>query len=477
LEKISKLLGLQFLHNQVFLLLVFGLTAAPFLLISIFVNPLYDDFSYSNNVLRDGFLDSQINLYQHWAGRYFSNILLSLNPIIWGNFTLYKFVPVGIILLTFLSIFYLVESLLDKSLATSSKLLTAGFITTLFLNGMPDTLDGIYWIPGSLSYQFANALTLFFLALMLKALENPGRPKVFPIILSCFFIVAIVGSSETSMVFLLFIVGSITVINFYLKSNSRWLWLGLMVLTIICSYFVISSPGNEIRGSFFANRHRLFYSTGMALAQEIRFLATWITNPVLILATILAIPLIAKLLDKRELLKNHFYLHPLILTVLLLGLIFCGLFPPYWATGMLGQHRSVNVAYFFFVTGWFFLLTCWLAYFKQKDLNLKLELPGFVFLLGGPILLICLFATNNSREVVIDLIGGKAFKYNQEMKIRNGQWAECARDNQADCQINKIQNYPATISRENYFNPTSFGYEQNYWQLREQKVRENENNQ
>jgi hypothetical protein len=465
----SKFWDSQFLNRKAFLFLSLGLAVLPFFVISAFVNPLYDDFSYSNNVLRIGFFDSQINLYHQWAGRYFSNLLLSLNPIIWGNFTLYKIVPIVLILLTFLSIYCFLTALLKQSLERSAKLIGAAILTILYLNGMPDTLDGIYWITGSLSYQFANVLTLFFLALMLKALENHQKPKILPIILSYFLIIAIVGSSETSMFFLLFINGAITAVSFYLKTRHRWIWLGLWSLTMFCSFIVISSPGNEIRSSFFANRHRFFYSIGMASAQEIRFLATWLTHPAFILATILSLPLIAKILDKPELSKKYVSIHPIVSTVLLLGLIFCGLFPPYWATGMLGQHRSVNVAYFFFLIGWFLLLPHWVAYFKQKDFMLSFELPKFVYLLGLPMLLIALFATNNSREVWIDLVSGIAFKYDREMRVRNKQFEQCAANKENVCQVNKIQKFPTTISRENYFNPTSFNYEQNYWRLRARK--------
>jgi len=442
------------------------LSILPFFLLSAFVNPLYDDYSYTNNVLRVGFYDSQINLYHQWAGRYFSNILLSLNPIVWGNFTLYKIVPIFIILLTFASILCLIQALLKNSLEMKSKLFGAGLMTALFLNGMPDTLDGIYWIPGSLSYQFANILTLLLLALLMKAFENPGNPRVWLIIISYFLIVAIVGSSETSMVFLLFIIGSLTGVNFHQKSPNRWIWCGLLGLTILCSFLVISSPGNEVRSSAFANRHQFVYSIGMALIQGVRFIATWITHPGFILASIFTVPIARRLIQKNELQKRFFFLHPLISTALLLGLVFCGLFPPYWATGILGQHRSVNVAYFFFLIGWFLIIFNWVAYFSRPGFEVEFRLPKFVYVVGLPLLMLSLLATNNSREAVIDLVSGKASTYDQEMRQRNFQLAQCAQLPESVCKTIEIQTFPTLISRKSYFNPISLRYEQNYWKLK-----------
>ncbi len=301
---------------------------------------------------------------------------------------------------------------------------------------------------------------------MLRALENPKRPKASFIVLSYFLIIAIVGSSETSMFFLLFIIGAITATNFWLKSSNRWIWLGLLSLTILCSVIVIASPGNEIRSGMFQNRHRFFYSLGMALLQEVRFVATWVTNPAFILTTILSLPVLDKIIEKNYLLKNHFFIHPIVTTILFFGLMLCGLFPPYWATGMLGQHRSVNVACFFFLIGWFVLLAIWIAYLKSNNQKIEVKLPKFVYVLGILMLIISLFATNNSREVLLDLVIGKATKYNQEMWQRSLQFEQCAKNNLTKCEVNPVQNLPRSITNANYFNPTSFAYEQNYWKLK-----------
>ncbi len=448
------------------LIFVLILATIPNIIVSAFVNPLYDDYSYSGNILRVGFFESQINLYQGWAGRYFSNVLLSLNPITFGNFTAYKIVPIFIIFLTFASILALIDAFCQKNLNFGLKLIGAGIITVLFLNNMPDTLDGIYWIPGSVSYQLANILTLFLMVWLMKGLADPKRPKALFIVGSYLLIIAIVGSSETSMLFLLFIIGSMTITNFCLKSRNRWIWLGLFGLTMLCSAIVIASPGNEIRSSVFAGRHRLFYSLGMAIVQEGRFLAIWLSNPAFILTTIFSFPWLEKMVEKNELLKHHFYLHPLLSTALLILLLFGGFFPPYWATGMLGQYRSVNVAYFFFLIGWFTALALWISYFKRNYREIEVRLPKYVYLVGLPMLIISLFATNNSRAVIIDLIGGKASKYNQEMQQRSRQFEDCAYKDLTHCEINQIHTLPVTISNPNYFNPTSLAYEKNYWRLR-----------
>lgn len=446
------------------LFLALILSLLPFLTLTIFTNPAYDDYCYASATLEGGLFNAQRYWFTAWSGRYFSNALLSLNPIAFGSFTGYKAIALITILTTFISVFCFVTAIFNSSVTLIEKLIAAAFITALFSNQMPDITEGYYWLPGSVSYQLASALTLFFFALVKKSLESSRLIKVPLLALSFILIIAIVGSNETSMIILLFLVCSVTIKAFSIKSKNRWIWMALLVITILCSGVVLFSPGNAIRSAYSPNRHRLLFSLGMSLAQEIRFLVKWVSNPAFALSTILFIPIAYKLSNSNYLSKNRLNLHPLTSLVLLLTLVFAGFFTPYWAMGLLGQHRTVNTVFFFFLLGWFANIIIWTSYLREKRKVTVSSLPNYFYLIGLPLIVLALLSTNNSKAAIEDLITSRAYRYDQEMRKRHSQFEQCAKQGIVKCQIEKIDNPPETISNDYFEN--EIDCEQQYWKFR-----------
>lgn len=445
----------------------------PYFIISLFVNPLFDDFLYAADALEYGLLQAQFEKYQNWSGRYFSNVILMIDPITWGKFQIYKIFPIILIILTVLSFYFLLETIIRHHFNFKQKFLFASLLTLLFLHGMPDTIGGLYWYSGAFSYHFANILTVLFLAVSIRLSAQTFESKVLLITFQLILTAAIIGSSETSMIFLVFIIGIISFTKTRLKSNDSRIWFFILIFAIFCSLVVILAPGNEIRGATHSNRNRLYYSIAMGLIDEARFIRDWVTNPVFILLTILSIPTLDDLSEKVLLFKKHFQINPFVFGVSLLALILCGFFLPYFATGVLGQYRSVNVSYFFFLIGWFLFLINFIGFYKKKNIILDLKFPNSVYLLGIPLLMISFYTTGNTKLILNDLFTGSAFKYDKEMKIRFYDFASCSKEIQTECRINEISNYPKSITHPNYFNPLSLSFEQRFWTLKEKSKQAN----
>jgi hypothetical protein len=85
------------------LALALFLAIAPFLLLTLFTQPAYDDYCFSTHARELGFADSVRNLYNTWDGKYFYSVLRYLNPLTFGSFSGYKVVALLVILLTFTS--------------------------------------------------------------------------------------------------------------------------------------------------------------------------------------------------------------------------------------------------------------------------------------------------------------------------------------------------------------------------------------
>lgn len=440
------------------------LSIIPFLVLTFFIHPAYDDFCFAAKTLQLGAWEAWKDTYNTWSGKYFGNVFYALNPLVYESFAIYKAVAFLIILLTFISIFCLVDALLKSDFRLVDKLIAAGFLTALFSNHMPNVAEGYYWMGANVFYQLGVILSLFFFALVIRSPGHSKASRGFFVLLNCILIIAIVGSSETTMLVFSVIIFMITIKAFIEGSAGRWKWLIFSVITIICAIVVLSSPGNAIRSSHFPGRQRFFFSLGMSLAQEARFLLSWFSNLTFILGTILFIPIADKLSDKSDLLK-HFRIHPIILTLLLLAIVFLGFFPAYWSTGLLGQHRTVNNAYFSFLIGWFINILVWVNYLKEKRWLKTMKLPAYVYVICIPLLILNLYSTNNTRGAISDLVSGRAYRYDAEVKKRYAQLDQCAREGRiSNCPTLKITDLPKTITNP-YFELV-LGCHEEFWKAK-----------
>lgn len=444
-------------------LLALLLSIVPFLILAFFCHPAYDDFCSAVGTLKAGFIEWQRVMYVGITGRYFNMAILYFSPLNAGSFVGYKVLALLIILLLFVSIFYFLDALFKSNIGLLDKLIGAGFLLAVFSNQMPDVTEAYYLMTARNAYQLPNVLTLFFFALVLRSSEKSKRAQRLVTILCCFLIFAIVGCSENAMLILALFVFPITINLWLEKSEQRGTWLIFSIVVIVCAGIVIAAPGNVVRTQLFPGRHRLFYSLGMSLRQEVSFLLIWCSNFAFVLGTFFFIPVAARLSDRIPFLR-HLRFHPLICTLLLLLLVFLGLFPSYWTMGMMGQHRTVNAVYFFFLIGWFINIVIWVDYLQRKRGLVFARLPAYVYVIGVPLLLCTLSLTNNTRVAIADLVRGRAYSYHKAVNERYEQFKQCAREGHVDnCPVQTVSDPPPTITNPYY--ETEFGCQEEYWKL------------
>ena len=58
----------------------------PYLYLAKFAHPISDDYCYTLLGLKENYLETAINEYFRWNGRYLSNLLVVLNPMVWDNY-------------------------------------------------------------------------------------------------------------------------------------------------------------------------------------------------------------------------------------------------------------------------------------------------------------------------------------------------------------------------------------------------------
>jgi len=403
------------MENDVFLLILLLVAFFPYLYMSYYIHPSGDDFSYAWISWQNTFADAFLREYMMWSGRYSSNIFFLLNPIAFGSFSVYKAMPVVVLLLSIVAT-YCFSGLLSGSVFSKvQRWLATLVLHLLFLNNMPDLAEGLYWYTALVAYQLGNCFFLVFLILWgLYVQKRYVVHKVLHFVFVSFLLLFVIGFNEVLMVLSLVF----CVAMFFLAWAKQFLWksfaLSLAFVALTGASVMIFAPGNGVRSGFFPHRHEFFYSVVMASAQTARFLFDWLNSLALAIVSLVYYPANKKLVKIFPIFRQSFYFSPVFAIFLVLFIVFMGSFPAYYATGMLGQHRTVNLVYFLFLIVWFVLLTV-----LYNKLNVPLPVvPRIVRRCALFLAVVLLCFSNNGYLVISDIKSGRAKVFDAEMKRR-----------------------------------------------------------
>jgi hypothetical protein len=429
----------------VFYLISLLLVIVPFLMLSFFCFPALDDYGSSARAVSMGSFEFQKLFYDTAGGRYFSQALISINPLVFKWMFGYKLIPVLLFILTFLSFFLFVKTLTENKFSLFKVVIASLTITALYIQNMPDVTMGFYWMTGSIMYQLGNILALFFISAALYFTKMPNSFYKYALALIIFFLIAaVIGSNETILSILLIALIVITVINFKRNTRHKWFWFGCVAVGFICAYWAIAAPGNFIRATHYPDRHNFSRSVIYSFAQLIRFFNKWVFNVPFILVTLLFIPLANVLSDKIDIFKRNFYIHPLLVFMLLTLTIFINFFIVYWSTGLLGQHKTVDASYFLFLIIWFLFISILIAHLKKNEIVID-KFPSYFSVVAVPLISISLLTTGNTKTAYLDLLTGRAYRYNKEMNERFASIQKSLREHSTFCRVKPLKNIPKTI--------------------------------
>jgi len=442
-------------------------SVAPFLILTIWTRPAYDDWVMTQAALTAGFFGAQKVSYFGWTGRYTATALLSANPLVWDSFSGYRLIGLVLIVFTFVALYAFITAIFKRHFSRLERVLGAAFLLALFTNQTPDVTEAYYWMTGAVTYQGGCIFGLSFLSALIAACRSSGTRRLLASVIAGVLLILTIGSNETVMFVMWAVMLPVAIFKFIERHEDRWLVAGFVLLTAICSAVVILAPGNAVRSSWMTGSHRFFYSLKMSLLQEIRFIVTWIGNVSFILATIFLVPIAAAIRNKIPVLIP-ISRAPILLSAWLLLLIFIGMFPAYWVTGNMGQHRTVNTVYFFFLIAWFLNVVAWVGYFGARG-ALNFKLPRYVWAFGLPVVLSGLLFLNNTRTAFVDLLSLRAYHYAQAVDQKRQLFRTCMMAQLSDCSTQPIANPPETITNPYYeLQPSA---ETSFWRFKAKAAR------
>lgn len=386
---------------------------ARYLAVACFVHPFADDFSYAVAGMRNELLPRLLDEYRFWNGRWFSNILVLRGPLVLGmenGLWLYRLVPVALLALTLGGAFALIRAI-APTLERSKAFIGASLLLLLYLHLMPDLSEGIYWYTGAISYQLPGALMLFLFARWIHVLCAEEQVPARYVAINAVLAAIIAGCSELHMVIMVLFHVAVLVLRWRSNGRTDRSVAIVLVVVIIAAAVMTLAPGNVGRGGQFPHKHEIFRSLGWGALQTARFLATWILSPALLIVSILFLSISGWLHERSPLLARAFGLRPWVVTALVVVAVFIAMALPYWGTGLLGQHRTVNATLLLFLPLWFILLTAvdqhWLRPSGRARVPMNESFRSIAFLL----LAVVVFATGSGGRVSGDLITGRLHEF------------------------------------------------------------------
>ena len=179
------------------------LAVAPFLLLTAFNQPFFDDFRNAYWAREHGIWGVQSWLFQTWTGRFTTTYFLTvLNPVTYGWLGGVKVVAAALLVALWASMAHLLHVLLRAAQRAGSSRGTAfwaaGLLLALFCNAAPAPFSFFYWFCGAVAYQLPLIGLLNFVALAIRAGWGPAQGQWRNALLACApLVLALVGNELT----------------------------------------------------------------------------------------------------------------------------------------------------------------------------------------------------------------------------------------------------------------------------------------
>lgn len=391
-----------------------GLALARYAAACFFIHPFGDDFSYAVAGMRHGFMDRLRDEYLLWNGRWASNPMVLRGPLLLGlerGLVLYRAVPVLLLGLAWLGWRSVARATLP-GLSRGDAMLAASLLLLTALQAMPDIGEGLYWYTGSVSYFIPASLTLFLLAGWIRAWRSVwGMSRLFWARQGA-LAVGIAGFNETHMVLLVLL--HALLLGWHRARQRSWhAGLAAVLLAVLGAAAIMAlAPGNAVRAAQFPLRGDALRSVAWGAAQTARFMLPWLISMAVLVAAVLTSAQGSWLRERADWLMRIHRRGVLTLAAVIVLLVFAAMALPYWTTGLLGQHRTVNAAWLFVAP---LMLLALLRFLLASSWLGASPVPGKalwgLFFLG-------VFVTGSGGRLSSDLLSGRFARFDAQVRSR-----------------------------------------------------------
>ena len=388
--------------------------------LSALVHPFADDFSYAAVGMRTDLLPRLLDEYRHWNGRWFSNILVLRSPLVLGidpGLALYRGVPLVLLGLTYGGLWALVAAC-GTALRRGDQALLAGGLLLLYLHLMPDLSEGLYWYTGAVSYLLPGALSLLVAAAWIRSARRHWRLGWAAT--AAVGLLAVVASGCSELHMMVMAAGHAALLGLaWRRQRAVPLPLAAVLLAVLAAAFLMAAaPGNAVRGANFPLRHDALRTVGWAAVQSMRFAFTWLSSPALLAASFIYLAGGETFHARIAGAFGPIGMKPWRLAAILGLTLFAAMALPYWATGLLGQHRTVNAVLLVLLPGWFLLLSAVRVSLVEQGRWRWAPWPSRMKPLAFAVLLASVLFTGSGGRVTGDLLSGRMARFDAALVDR-----------------------------------------------------------
>lgn len=413
--------------------------------LALFAAPSADDYCYAVKARTLGFLPAQAAWYRNWSGRYTGTLLLSAFGLTDIERT-YSLLGAGAVLSIFLAMLALVVAAAGDRLGRGWACLSAGVLAALYLAGLPDVSQAIYWATGSLIYHVGN-VGLVLLAAVLACRERHALPAVLRWLLwlaGAALVVLLQGTNDVTMLLTTFLLAGGTLFALRAGRDSLRFWGSLLVLALLAGGVSGLAPGNFARAAALTSSEMLrpqpLLAAVLFLPWTLLRAAYWLSSLGLWAATVLLLG--ASLPWAR----GHLYRAGRFDRRCLLLPAACG--GAYFVLSLLGfvvnryplPERAESVLWVLFLVGWFpsaVVLAHWLAGEALAQHAERLRIPAVL------LLVVSLLGAPNDFEAFKD--GYRGYRYYREMAERRRLIDAAKASGQEDLVLPSLSRTPRTV--------------------------------
>lgn len=399
--------------------------AIPLVVLAMYNHPSpADDYCFANTSMQYGFWQAQRFYYDGWSGRFFHNFIVHSSPLTIRWYAGYKVYPVILLALLLVSI-YILSSQWLFNLGVGAKLTLASGLFLGFIGTLASLPEFMYWYAGMACYSLSVVLFLFLLAILLVHQRRGFGLLPGFLVIEGLLITGIIGSSETSMVMVMSVIGLISLGELVQQRRISATILTLLGVGAVGCYYLLSAPGNAIRMASNPNSSNIQLTLLSSLRFAIGYLIHQLLSTPILPLSILYIPLAYQQItarSERGPLPSYLRLHPALgflhgaVTVLvLISLHFYGV-------GIPPVSRLINLINLVFWLSWLYNLTLLIVSFRDRlpeSSWQRFARPVAVLALVWTVISL---STGTVLPVVYgDLVSGRAKEYDLAMKQRYEQ--------------------------------------------------------
>jgi len=151
--------------NFILLLLASLLVITVFMALSLAAFPAADDYCYAVEVRNYGFVGSLVGWYSAWSGRFSATALMNLISLSRDIKETYALVLISAQLVMLAAIFAFLRALFQYRYSLRFVALLTLTAYVIFLTGLPDIAQYMYWTMGIADYALGNVSLLLLLAI------------------------------------------------------------------------------------------------------------------------------------------------------------------------------------------------------------------------------------------------------------------------------------------------------------------------